>query len=266
MCYFNGIKVTKEEKIRLKALEKYIQETDYFDKPLYLGPDYPKMPMIRRISGEQKTEIVTATWGFLPNYTATEDKAVEFRNNFITLNARVENLFLNESGNLSMYADAALHQRCLIPSTHFFEYRHIHQRGKNGKVLKSTVAYPYLIGLVEQELYYFAGIWNFNNLYGPTSSIVTCNANTITSQIHNLKKRMPVILPQNLAREWVFNEKLSKDDIYDIGSYQIESGKMRYYTVSKDFRTATDPMQPFHYPDLPPLGEDVMSSSQFDIF
>src|SRR5438552_14393191 len=129
MCYYNGTKVTKSEYIRLKQLEKLVAKYEFLDTPLYIGPDYPKAPILRRLSGQEDFELATKEWGFLPPYIQTEDKAAEFRSNFITLNAKFENLFLNEEGKESLYFDAALNRRCLIPSTHFFEWRHIYQRG-----------------------------------------------------------------------------------------------------------------------------------------
>src|SRR5881394_1487115 len=116
MCYYNGTKVTKAEHIRLKQLEKLVAKYDFFNTPLYIGPEYPKAPLLRRLSGQEDFEIEMKEWGFLPPYIQTEDKIAEFRSNFITLNARVENLFLNDAGKESMYAEAALKRRCLIPS------------------------------------------------------------------------------------------------------------------------------------------------------
>jgi putative SOS response-associated peptidase YedK len=266
MCYFNGTKVTRSEKIRLQHLEKLIANYEFFNTPLYIGPDFPKMPMMRKLTGQEDFEIVMKEWGFLPPYIQTEERLGQFRSDFITLNAKVENLFTNDKGNEAMFAQAALQRRCLIPSTHFFEWRHVNQRGKNGKVLKSTIAYPYLVRLKEQEMYYFAGIWNPNNLHGDNFSLVTTEANLVMSQIHNLKKRMPTILTEELAWEWLFNDKLSSADIQNIGSFQIDSSLMEYYTVEKNFKTSPDPMKAFDYPGLPPLGEDVMGTAQLDLF
>ena len=267
MCYYNGVKVTSEEKFGLKSLVKYVGDYDFLDRPLFIGPDYPQAPMMRKLTGQQDFELVMKEWGLLPPYIQTEDKVADFRTNFITLNAKVENLFINEKGDKSMFAEAALERRCLIPSTHFFDWRHLNQRGKSGKVLKQTIAYPYLIRLKDQEIFYFAGIWNPNSLHGDTFSIVTTEANLLMSQIHNLKKRMPTILTQELAWEWMFNEKLSKADIQNIGSYQFDSLKMEYYTVDKNFIKEQDPMKQVFYPELPPLGgDDFLITPQLELF
>jgi putative SOS response-associated peptidase YedK len=266
MCYFNGTKVTREEYIRLKHLEKLVANYKFFDNPLYIGPNYPQMPIIGRKKGEEDIEIVMKDWGFLPPFTATEADVVEFRSNFITLNAKFEHLFVNEDGRPSMYAEAAMRRRILIPSTHFFEWRHLYVRGKGGKILKQTVAVPYLIRLIESEIFYFPGIWNLNNLHGVTISLVTSPANEAMSLIHNTKKRMPTILTQDLAWEWLFNFKLSQLDVQSIGGYQYDAAKMAYHTVDKAFTTSPDPMKEVIHPGVGPLGDDVLQTAQTDLF
>ena len=268
MCYYNGVKVTKETKIRLKALEKFTRDYDFLDNPLYIGPNYPKIPVMRRMPGQEDFEVVMKEWGFLPPYIQTEDRVAQFRTDYITLNAKVENLFVNDDGKESLYAEAAMQRRCLIPSTHFFDWRHLYVRGKGGKVLKKTEAYPYLIRLKEQEIFYFAGIWNPNPLKGDTISIVTTEANLAMTQIHNLKKRMPTILTEELAWEWMFNEKLSRADIQSIGSFQIDSLRMEYFAVDQNFITAEDPMKPVQYPEVPPIGggDDFLITPQLNLF
>jgi putative SOS response-associated peptidase YedK len=268
MCYYNGIKVeSRIHKLRLKGLQKLIANYDFLDSPLIIGPDYPRAPMMRRVPGQADFELVMKEWGFLPPYIQSEDRITSFRDSFITLNAKVENLFINEKGDESMYAEAAMNRRCLIPSTHFFEWRHLYQRGKGGKVLKNTVAYPYLIRIPEEGIFYFAGIWNPNNIRGDNWAIVTTEANLLMSQVHNLKKRMPVILTQEMAWEWMFNDKLSTADIQSIGSHQFDSLKMKAYTVDRNLIKSPDPMKPVHYKEVPALGEDdFLITSQIELF
>ncbi|MEP7372263.1 MAG: SOS response-associated peptidase family protein [Chitinophagaceae bacterium] len=266
MCYYHGTKVTRTELVKLESLEKLVARYEFLDTSIFKGPEYPLSPIMKSIPGQQDFELTLREWGFLPPYIQTQDGIAEFRKNYITLNAKVENLFHNDDGKPSLYADAAMKRRCLIPSTHFFDWRHVRQRGKKGQVLKATTAYPYLIRLKEQEIYYFAGIWNPNALRGDTYSIVTTEANLVMGQIHNLKKRMPTILTEDLAWEWLFNERMTERDVQSIGSYQIDSLKMDYYTVDKAFLRNVDPMKRVDYHELPPLGEDVMGTPQLDLF
>lgn len=267
MCYYNGIAVTKAEKEALKARVKFVPDYDFWDQPIIIGPGYPKMPMLKAIKGQRDFEILLAEWGFLPPFTQTEERLVDFRNRFITLNAKVENLFTSEDGKQSMFAEAAMERRCLIPSTHFFDHRHLHKRGKTGKVLKDTEVYPYLIRMKDRSLYYFAGIWNPNNLHGDTISIITTEANLLVGQVHNLKKRMPTILTSELAREWMFTSGLTRSDVQRIGSYQYDSSKMECYTVGRPLKTNAVPMEEVQYKEVPSLGEeDFLITPQSSLF
>jgi hypothetical protein len=72
------------------------------------------------------------------------------------------------------------------------------------------------------------------------------------AQVHNKKKRMPLILPDPLASEWI-REGLTPARINEIAHYQIPSDQMEAVTIRKEFRTALDPMEREEYTQLPPL-------------
>lgn len=86
-------------------------------------------------------------------------------------------------------------------------------------------------------------------------SIVTTEANELMAKVHNMKKRMPTILNEDLAYEWFFG-KLGHERITEIGLTQYPSEKMTAYTVQRDFRNPLDPIAPFEYLDCPPLNDD----------
>jgi hypothetical protein len=71
-------------------------------------------------------------------------------------------------------------------------------------------------------------------------------------QVHNKKKRMPTILTEELAWEWVMKE-LSEDRIKEIASFQIPSEKMYAHPIRKDFKFAEEPCNEEAYPELPAL-------------
>jgi putative SOS response-associated peptidase YedK len=83
-----------------------------------------------------------------------------------------------------------------------------------------------------------------------TFSIITTKANGLMEQIHNKKKRMPTILDEEQASEWL-KPDLSVNRIKELSSNQIESDEMSYYTLRKDFRTTLDPREEFDYRELP---------------
>jgi putative SOS response-associated peptidase YedK len=163
MCYYNGIKVTKEEHIRLKALERKFAHVSE-SLAIHKGFDYGDFPVIRLKANSKEKERVEMQWGFLPPYVNTTEKIKNFRFGYkdatgkwrpayTTLNATSEQLLEK------IYKDAALHRRCLIPSTGFFEWMHVQVVGKSGKLLKAPEKYPYYIQLRSEEEFYIAGVW-----------------------------------------------------------------------------------------------------------
>jgi putative SOS response-associated peptidase YedK len=265
MCYYNGQKVTRSEFIRLKNLEKVIAKYSFINRDLLIGFDYGKSAVLKRIDGVEDFEIVEMEWGFLPGYIRNREQAARFRTGYkkengqwqepiLTLNAMSEEMLLPKK----MYREAALARRCLILSSGFYEWRHVFPIGKKtGKPLKTAVKYPYHIGVKDREYFYIAGIWqpwtdSETGEYIETLSLVTTAANKLMEQIHNSKKRMPTILTEDLAWEWLFGN-LDEQRITEIARFQFPAEQMEACTISKDFRTALEPSAPFAYEDLSAL-------------
>lgn len=274
MCYYNGQKVTRAEYIRLKHLEKVVADYDFLSVPVHDGFDFGWNAVLKRKDDVEDFDIVKMEWGFVPSHLPSRDAIWKFRNDymdqqgvfhkgFTTLNAKAENLFINEQGKSSMFRFAAMERRCLILSTGFYESRHIYHRHKRtGELRKTPERYPYRIYLPDHEYFYLAGIWNpwkaqdGSGEYSETFAIVTTDAtkHKLMSQVHNSKKRMPTILDEDLAYEWLFG-KLNEKQITDIGLTQLPAEKMAAYTIQKNYKNALDPTAPFEYPDCPPLDE-----------
>jgi putative SOS response-associated peptidase YedK len=264
MCYYNGVKVTRSELIRLKQLEKAIAQLDFLNRPMIIGFDYSPAPVLKRIPGKVDFEITQMEWGFIPPYLKNREAVDKFRNGYkdangkfhppiTTLNAVGEEML--QPGK--MYRDAALNRRCLVLSSGFYEWRHVQAIGKLGKPLKTTVKYPYHIVLPGKELFFMAGIWQSwtdkdTGETVDTFAIVTTAANKLMQQIHNSKMRMPLILSEDQAWEWLFGE-LSEDDIKRIVAAPVAAEQMSAYTIAKDFRAMSDPATPFEYPGLTPV-------------
>jgi putative SOS response-associated peptidase YedK len=265
MCYYNGVKVTRTELIRLKQLEKLVANYDFLSKPLQIGFEYGTHPILKRIPAELDFEIVEMEWGFIPPYVKSREEVGKMRNGYkdangqfhpmiLTLNAVSEELLWPRK----VYRDAALHRRCLVLSTGFFEWRHVFPLNKKtGKPLKTAIKYPYHIKLRNSEYFFMAGVWQpwtdkVTGEYVETFAIVTTKANPLMEQIHNSKKRMPTILNENLAWEWLFGD-LTEETISEIAQWQYPAQEMEACTISKDFREALEPATPFQYEDLPAL-------------
>jgi putative SOS response-associated peptidase YedK len=120
-----------------------------------------------------------------------------------------------------------------------------------------AIKYPYHIKLRNREYFFMAGVWQpwtdkTTGEYVETFAIVTTRANALMEQIHNSKKRMPTILNEDLAWEWLFGD-LTEERISEMAQMQYPSNDMEACTVSKDFREALEPAEPFQYEDLPAL-------------
>lgn len=174
---------TKWEKLE-KAHSNYYHVSGY---------QHPKL-LAYHLDKENKLDIDYFYWGLIPHWTKDEQQAQDHWNS--TINARVETLATKPS-----FRDAYKQHRCLIPLQGFYEYHH-----KNGK------SFPYFIREKDIEIMFVAGIFDewLNKETGElvqSMSLVTTRGKDIMAKIHNNPKleepRMPLILPDDLARIWL---------------------------------------------------------------
>jgi putative SOS response-associated peptidase YedK len=259
MCFYNGIDISRAQHIKLKKKEKKLSDSNInLHQPLASGFDYPLWPVIKPIENGLDFELEMMHWEFIPSYIKTSEALLHFRKGGInpktgqkgfphnTLNARGEDVL-----NKPTYKDAAVHRRCLVLSSGFYEWRHFTPPG--GK----DTAYPYYIGLKDQEYFFMAGIFNpwMDQSTGEmvnSFSILTTAANSLMEKIHNKKKRMPVILPEDLASNWI-QADLSINEIASLAKFQISDDEMIAHTIRKDFRQLQEPREEFMYDELPKL-------------
>ena len=277
MCYYNGQKVARAEFIRLKQLEKAVANYDFLKQDLIQGFDYGKSAVLKRIDGAEDFDIVQMEWGFIPPTKRTRDDVGNMRIGYkdatgrsnppiITLNAVGEEL-INPG---KMYREAGLKRRCLVLSSGFFEWRHIYPLNKKtGQPLKTANKYPYYITVKDKEYFFMAGVYQLwtDKATGETVdtfAIVTTKANKLMEVIHNSKKRMPTILNEDLAYEWMFGD-LSENRITEIALTQYPSDEMQACTIAKDFREVLEPTKEFTYQDLPGLEMNNSNTSQLNL-
>lgn len=265
MCYYNGIKLTQIQSIKLKEFEKSLLEFPFLKQDLLNGFDYGPAPVLKKREDEHEFDVVEMEWGFVPSYLKTREDVVKFRNGYkktngqfqqplITLNATSEDMLLPNK----IFRDAALNRRCLVLSTGFYEWRHVHPIGKRtGKPLKTPIKFPYHVGVRGREYFFMAAVWQpwkdiETGEYIETFSIITTAANSLMAQVHNSRKRMPSILTVDLAYEWLFGN-LTEERISEIGRYQFPSSDMEVCSVAKDFRDSPEPDKIFEYKELPEI-------------
>jgi putative SOS response-associated peptidase YedK len=265
MCYYNGQRVSHEEFIRLHSMSRATADFDFLDKDLSVGFTYNLNAVVVPVPGKQDFDIVQMEWGFIPIYARArqdvknmrfgyKDAKGQYRPPITTLNAMGEELL--KPGKI--YRDAGLKRRCLVLSSGFFEWRHIYPiNKKTGEPLKKSITYPYYIGVKDQPYFYMAGIWQpwADKETGEmvnTFAIVTTTANNLMEQVHNTKKRMPTILNDDLAYEWMFGD-LSEERITELATTQFPTELMTACTIAKDFRESVEPTMAFEYEDLAAL-------------
>jgi putative SOS response-associated peptidase YedK len=242
MCYFNSLVAPKGAAISLSGTTKQLDPTN---RPLQSGFSYHNWPIIR--GSTQNFTIENAHWELIAPWVKNTQEAQVGREKFNTLNATAERLLESK-----LFKPAALNHRCLVLSSGFYEWRHYKPAGA-----KKEIAYPYFITIKEQPLFYMAGIFQpwTDKETGETMdtfSIVTTKANAFMEQIHNKKKRMPTILTEAQAVDWLA-PNLSENKIMELATSSIDANQLSAYTIHKNFRTDTNPLQSFEYEELPQL-------------
>jgi len=139
-------------------------------------------------------------------------------------NSRAETIFEKPT-----FKEHILRQRCLIPSTGYFEYHH----------LSPKTSVPYFIFLPNDEVFSMAGIFDVWQLNDKdkffTFSMLTTEANELTTEIHNggaNPHRMPLILHKEDEDKWL-NPDLKQGDIESL--LQVYPAElMDAYPVNKE--------------------------------
>lgn len=220
MCFYYAITKKNAKSLVAKGIIKEKQLELFTDHFLVNGFEHPAMPVI---TGEMPTEISFFRWGFVPKTVKTEASAAEILKRYNTLNAHCDRIF-----DSKLYGEAVRNNRCLVLCSGFFEWRKV----KGKKV-------PYYISLNDDSLFAFAGIWSswvdeLGEVHG-TYAILTVEANELLAQVHNVKKRMPLILTPNQAKQWLKMD-LSAEEIKEILK-PIASESLKAHTVKQFLST-----------------------------
>jgi putative SOS response-associated peptidase YedK len=186
MCFSVNVNLVKEEledRYGINFPDKYRYEPSYY----YHAFGLPEIPAV--CSGSPEIFRILK-WGLIPPWTKTTEDAEEIR--FKTFNARAETVESKPS-----FASSFKTRRCLIPVRGFYEWQH----AGNNKL-------PWYIYHAEDDIFTIAGLYSEwvppgsnEPLY--TFTIITTDANELMAEIHNSKKRMPVILNRNEEKKWI---------------------------------------------------------------
>jgi putative SOS response-associated peptidase YedK len=247
MCYFNSINLNVGDIIKTSNKKKKIDTQ--IKSNITSGFEFTQWPIIKDNQSSTDLVLEMAHWEFIPSWINTTKELETSREKFTTHNAKGENLLESK-----MYRDASLKRRCIVLSSGFYEWRHYKPIGA-----KKENAYPYFITIKGKPVFFMAGIyqpWTDKNT-GETIdgfAIVTTAANDLMSKVHNKKKRMPTILNESLAFEWL-QEELAESRIKEIANFQLANEDMEAIPIRKDFKTALHPQEKFVYAELPSLDQ-----------
>jgi putative SOS response-associated peptidase YedK len=239
MCYYNSISISNGNKVSIDGITKKLPP---IDRQLQSGFEYGDWPIIKPNGDDYTFEL--AHWELIAPWVNSTLEVIKGREKYNTLNATAERLFESK-----LFKQPTLKRRCLVLSSGFYEWRHFKPEGA-----KKETTYPYYISLKNQPFFFMAGIYQpwvdvESGETMDTFAIVTTKASGLMEQIHNKKKRMPTILNEAQASEWL-SPKLSETRIIELASNQVDDDLLSAYTLKRDFRTASNPAEPQVYQEL----------------
>lgn len=193
MCYNVQQKATVKELTKMFNAQFNLPAL-YQPKEIINGFDFPLLPVLKNDSPEVFQFL---NWGLIPHWARNE----EIRKK--TLNAKLETI-----GEVASFKNVS-DQRCILPVTGFYEWKWLDSRGKRKE--------KYLIQLEQQPIFGLAGL--YSSWTNPESgknvnsfSLLTTVANEIMAEIHNIKKRMPLIMDVQQSAEWLKNGAIDLND------------------------------------------------------
>ena len=132
-------------------------------------------------------------WGLVPFWEKSD------KPQFAPINARSEDAFAKP-----MFRQSIQKRRCLVPADGFYEWQK----------LDGDRRQPFVIRLKGAAPFFFAGIYESATEIRPETFLVfTTKPNALMARIHN---RMPVILPDEMAKRWLAPGPVTADQLADL--------------------------------------------------
>ena len=237
MCYFVSVNFTKSE--IEKGLGAKFDDTSHYEPNFYFNAfSLPNVPVICN----DKTDLIQMyQWGLIPFWAKDEDYANKIR--YSTFNAKAETITQKPS-----FKTPVKNNRCIVICNGFFEWQTINNK-----------KFPYYIQLKEKGIMTLAVIYDswLNKNTGEiikTFSVITTTANPLVEKIHNIKKRMPVILGKNEKETWL-SKNIPLESALEVLK-PFDEKEMKAHTISplisrKDSeKNVPDLIKPYQYGGL----------------
>lgn len=232
MCYSTSLRKKREE-IEKKIFDLIPSELEI---PFEYNPYYHLNGFsngnLYIVKMDEPKSIYPASWGLIPNWAI--HNPLEFRKKSNTLNARCESIFEKAS-----FKESANDKRCLILADGFFEPHHENGISTPYFCYQPSKKYP------EGDLFLFAGLYNEldDNLF--TATILTTEANDFFAEIHNKKKRMPLVLDKELFEDWL-DDGLNQQSLNELMATGFTRENFSAHRVSRDlYKKGIDTNKPY---------------------
>jgi putative SOS response-associated peptidase YedK len=202
---------------RLTAKERYIAEHfDLEESEVHWTPRYNIAPtqeaaIVRQDRKQPRRVFSLMRWGLIPAWA--KDASIGYK----TINAMCET-----AAEKAAFREALRRRRCLVPADGFYEWQKLGRKEKQ----------PYNIGMTDDSLFAFAGLWErWSDPAGtPLNSftILTTAANPLLSGIHD---RMPVIVKREDYDLWLDPGMTDPEGVADLLK-PLDARLMKKFPVS----------------------------------
>jgi putative SOS response-associated peptidase YedK len=160
-------------------------------------------------------------WGLVPTTAPDKDAWFEEKER---LNAKSEWMVRSDDFG----ATFAKGQRCLIPVSGFYEWRHLDEH--------EQIKIPYYVTFADQKLRMMAGLYSRwrdpkTDHFYYSYVLITTRANAILEYVHNKGKRMPVFIDQQDWSKWL-DKRLPLAEAERM-CQPFQDPDMRAYTITK---------------------------------
>jgi putative SOS response-associated peptidase YedK len=214
MCFTVNINLTRNA-LENRFGAKFRSPSSFHPGYYFNAFDLPDLPVIQ---SEDPASINLVKWGLIPFWVRDAKAASEIR--LKTFNARAETIREKPS-----FRGSVKSKRCLVLCRGFYEWQH---RG-NEKI-------PHYIYLEGESPMAMAGLYDDwtdreSGEVLQTCSIITTAANPMMEKIHNSKKRMPVILPDEAEKFWIDPDLPAEEAMKYMKP--VSESEMRFHTISK---------------------------------
>ncbi len=234
MCFTVNVNIVREE-LEERYGSELIDHDKYRPSYYYHAYSLPSMPVV---CSDRSAGIRLFRWGLVPSWAADEQEAKEIM--LKTFNARSETI-----ASKPAFRESFASRRCLVPVRGFFEWQHM-----GGRKI------PWYITLRDEDIFSLAGIWDSWIMQGGITlnsfSVVTTRANELMQEIHNTKRRMPVIIPAAAEDIWL-SEGVNANDL-SLLMEPVSSKMLSAHTVSplitniRADRNRPELIMPYTYP------------------